>query len=1352
MSVLFSIFVKSSIQMKGKTILCIFFLLSLPLSAGAERLHFNSITTDAGLSNNMVLAAAQDRQGFIWLGTAEGLNRFDGCSFRVFTHVPGDEGSLGSSWINCLLVASDGRILIGTERGLDAYDPDSESIVHITAANDSTGLLRTQRIRCLYEDGPILWAGTSEGLIRIDRSGSYMNFIKLAYPEAGVMANEVKAITRDISGNLWVGTFDGLYLFNPDNFTSRRFDVRRHMNYDQINNFVSSLLVMENTPDLLYVGTSNGLAVMNVTDFSCTYFRDEDSDLCNNDIKCLGIYDASHLLIGTANGLSLMDVRDGSFDNYTSSLTDRTSLPHETVWCTCEDMLSVIWMGTGNGLAKVNKKRKALDIFRLVTSRDDYVRNVVVNDLAIVPWGDFWVGTNSGIDVYDATFRKKGHYSVEKGGLMNNTIKRLIVDRSGVIWVGTNDGIAYFDSRRNRFIPVIPDIPGANIKYVYDIKEDSDGDIAVNINSGICIISPERRPDGTVGNITFSTAKINGLVSSDNTDVTYMDTDKNGGIWFGTINDGLFSYNKRSGEIRQYRFDADDPSSINSNRIYSIHIDGRGAVWAGTDMGLCRLDPGAGKFQRFASDPDMSTSIRTITSDSKDRLWICTMNKIMMYDYDYDSKVVCDVAEDLDCDELIYNSAFNTGDRYIYFGGNGGIIRLSATDIEKNLDKAPVLITSLEVGGETILPGKPYQGRILLKKSISQTERIVLSHSQNTLSIRFALMNYASVSNNRYYYTLHGLDKDWRPSSGAANFATYTGLKPGNYVFEVKACNPDDIYSDHSATLSIRIRPPWWASPWAFSVYAILALLAVAAALRFARVRWRLMTELKMEKLERSKVESLNKIKMNFFTNISHEFKTPLSLILGPIDSLMEKADDEKEKEQLSLMKHNGERMLRLITEILDLRRIDTEKITLEKKSGEIISFARKVFQSFSGNAEKRGITYEFIGEGEINCSFDSDKLEKILYNLLSNAFKFTPDKGSIRVSVSLGEDVVNLAVSDTGEGILESDLEHIFDRFYQGKAKSHENISSTGIGLGLSKEFIELHGGQITVESTSGKGSTFSFTIPLEPDHPEEMDIEEDSKKARIVVVDDNPDMLSFIRINLSDVYDILTASDGASALEIITENCPDLLVTDVMMPDMDGLEVCRRIKQNILTSHIPVILLTARDGEEEKEEGYRSGADGFLSKPFTIKLLKARIDSLIELRKKLSENYRLKLQLSPAPIEIKSENDKFLANVMEVIERNMDNPEFNVQSLSDELPYSYLQLYRKVKALTGETVNELIRRVRLARAAQFLEHSDLRISEIMYSVGFNSHSYFTKCFREEYGVSPKEFAQSRRGVKVED
>ncbi len=818
---------------------------------------------------------------------------------------------------------------------------------------------------------------------------------------------------------------------------------------------------------------------------------------------------------------------------------------------------------------------------------------------------------------------------------------------------------------------------------------------------------------GQVTNLHFNNLSIDAGLSDKM--VFAIAQDSTGLMWFGTA-EGLNRYDGYNFET--FRYNPGDSTSISASFINCIHLTRTGRLWVGTEKGLDLYDPATESFVKYHADND---SLRLLNN-------------------------------------LRIRCIYDDPQGYIYMGGDGCYIRYHSDAILLNEDKSPTVITSFSLWNKEVRPGDRIDKRVILPRSILYSDRLRLRHNENSFRFYFSLLNFAS-SDNKYAYRLEGYDKEWQMTGGMQNYATYSNLSPGRYLFKVKGCNSDGIWSDRTARIEVHILPPWWLSWWAYAIYTALIIAVVVIAYNLTLTKMKLLSELRLEKLERMKTEELNQVKMRFFTNVSHEFKTPLSLILGPIESLGEQIQDKRQLEQLALMRQNGERLLRLIDQIMDLRKFDNGKMQLNPSTGEFVSFVRMIYDSFAYQAQRRGIDYDFeFSETELTFQFDSDKVEKVLYNLLSNAFKFTPDNGHIGVTVSLRRSddgrFAIVKVSDTGIGVTEADREHIFERFYQGSNPSFESIRGTGIGLMLAKDFVELHGGTLTLESAPGKGSTFTFTLPADPAEAlsagkaaeRQLGAESAKRNPKVLIVEDNEDMRNFLRVNLEEQYEIYTAHDGDDGWEQIRNIYPDLVISDVMMPGVDGFELCRRSKADLRTCHIPFLLLTAKGDEENRAEGYSAGADGYIAKPFSIKTLRTRINSLIEQRIKLHERYRQKLLTDPSEIPIESENDKFIITLVKAIEQNIDNSEFGLQELCEILRYPYQQVYRKVKALTGESINEFIRTVRLKRAAQYLAQSDTRISEIMYSVGFNSHSYFTKCFREHFGLSPKEYAEKYR------
>lgn len=1335
-------------------------------AAGEEQtqFYFRTLGIQQGLSNQMVNAVVKDSCGFVWVGTADGLNRYDGMRFRVFRHEPDNPRSLSTSWVNCLYMTRDGRMLVGTERGVNLYDPEKENFTMLSAVNDTRNLLGNLRIRCFCEDSKgMLWIGTLDGLLCFDPRSSRIAFYKINFHDHDKMHNEIRSLCEDAEGRMWVGTFDGLYCRSSDGAgLFEPVSLRAASDVGTAGNMlVSGLYIAPQTPHLLYAATSAGLRIRDMKTGAVRTFDTSNSALGGNDARAVGPYDDTRLLVATGGGLSVFNTRTERLTNYTNSLTDPTSLPTHTITNLFQDDSGIIWIGTTYGLACCNRYRRPIDLHYIDTvDPHGNITRETVTDLAVLPDADeIWIGTNNGLRRYSSDMRLLRRYTTADSPLPHNNIKRILVDSRGVMWIGTNNGVVYTDRSRREFRRVATPKDDFAFKYVYDIKEDGDGDIIVNISSGICFIRPTRDAAGEIERLDFETLYIDNLLSTYNSDVPYFEPDKHGNIWIGSLSDGIFRYDKERRTVAQYRNEPSNPASIASNRIYSIHADALDRIWVGTDLGLCRYDEKTDGFERI--DACSEFAIRTIVSDRSNRLWIASSNRLVMFDYELDYKIGCDISQELNMNDIEYNSVCTVGDR-IYLGGYGGYLDFDSGDIELDMRRYPVRLTAFEVHDKAVAPDSHCGDRIVLDRSVTLCDRIRLRHDENFFRIDFALLNYTFGTGNTYTYMLEGYDKSPQTTDDTHPYARYSHIPPGRYTFRVDAVNSDDIRSENSAQVEIVIRPAWYHSTAARIGYVALFAGICALAVHLIRMRIRLSRELKQEIMRRERYDEVNRTKMAFFTNISHEFKTPLTLILGPIETLLDTAD-ETQRKLLLVMKHNAERLLRLINQIMDLRKIDNDRIAINSSMGDIVAFSRKIFELFSDHALRRHIDYTFESHPFcINALFDCDKVEKIVYNLLSNAFKFTPDGGSIRLRIETddqeGRDIVRLTVSDTGCGIAAADLPHIFDRFYQTGNRPHEQAEGSGIGLTLTRDYARLHGGDVAVESVPGSGSRFVVTLPYRnapefspagtADGPEATSKPNDNR-LKIVVVEDNEEMRDFLRSTLDGTYNVTTARDGRHGLETIRNVVPDLIISDLMMPHMDGFELCRCVRDDMQLSHIPFIMLTAKNNEADIRAGYDCGADIFLTKPFSVKTLRTRVEALIESRAKLQRLYRKKILSTPSDIEVESENDKFILRVVRIIEENLENPDFNVSTLCDALGLSYLSVYRKVKALTGDTVNDFIRAVKLKRAAQYLRAGELRTSEILYKSGFNSHSYFTKCFKKYFGMTPKEYmerAQSGR------
>lgn len=1334
-------------MMRKAIILSVCLLISFIANAEFRNLHFRNVSIDSGLSDSFVLSIEKDSYGFIWVGTSEGLNRYDGYSFDTYRNYPEDPSSLSSSFINALHQDAEGNLWIGTEKGLNIYDYDSDSFRRVAAANDPHNLLSSLRIRSIHEYNKTIYLGTLEGLICLNRENMHLSFFKLTSDQDNKMANEVLCMTHDIYGTVWIGTYDGLYKYSPSDESFERFDARRKQKGDIANNLINALYISEQEPNLLYIGGPNGLMVYDVRNPGQEVFslRASDGKELDDEIKNITQYDEDTIVFGTENGLSFFNTQSRELRTYYCSLYDETSIPSNHIRTSFQDLENgIIWFGTDNGLTSLNLKRKAVDLTRLATNNAPNLRQRFIAHDVDVYNGELWLASREGVRRLGKNGKEK-NYSIESG-LQHRICKSLFRDSQGTLWVGTNNGLNWYDKQSDSFKSVRTDIStGAPLKYIFSVSEDSSGDIVTNISSGLLFIHAERTADQRIKDLSFHSISISDIIQSDNCDIGYIEADHKGGVWFSATMDGLFHYDKKSGRIRNFKTSQGDSTSIVSNRVYSIFADKSDNIWVGTDLGLCCYRSDIEEFVRF-DDIDLCQSIRMINADSQGRIWLSTNSKLIMYNPDSKEKIVCDLKADLGLEEVMYNSSCLTPDGEMWFGCSSGYIHFKPEDITINSSVAPLVIRSFSVWNTEIPAGKVYNKRVILAHSIINTEEVVLKHDEKSIDIAFSLLNYSSTS-NKYMYKLEGYDKDFRTST--LNSASYSNLRPGDYTFRVRACNSDNIWSEDEASLKIHILQPLWHRWWAWCFYTLIFCIVVILALHFFRMRVKLANELKEEKLERMKLEELNETKMRFFTNVSHDFRTPLSLILGPIENLISSIKDKDQLSQLRILQNNANILLRLINQIMDIRKIENGKIALDLKRGDIVAFASKIFDSFRLIAKSHNLRFEFHSTiSQLQIDFDSDKTEKVLFNLISNAIKFTPKGGQISLSLDIDtihdRKYVVFKVKDSGKGISEEEQKLIFERFYQSQDKSSKDSTGLGVGLTIVKDFVELQGGKVSVDSIPDKGSTFSFTIPIDSLKIDEYDEAEEAKGIRVLVVEDNKDMQEFIALSLKDKYEVYTASNGASGYSKAKELNPDIIISDIMMPEMDGYELCRKVKSEMRTSHIPVILLSAKNDEESRKEGYLALADGYIGKPFSVKTLLANVEMLIEQRKLLQEKYRRELLSSPSEIRAESEDDRFINSIVQAIEDNMDNSAFGIQEICEITKWSHQQIYRKVRALTGESINEFVRTVRLKRAAQLLSKKGSRVSTVMYDVGFNSHSYFTKCFKEKYGVSPKEYADT--------
>lgn len=1324
-----------------KPAICLFILLLLFEVHGAEaqnsQLDFSHLSTSHGLSNIHVTDIAQDEMGFLWFGTQNGLNRYDGNTFKVYKNNPQDSRSIAGSSVNCSLIDRKGNLWIGTTQGLSLYSREKDHFINF----GETPLLSQNNIRCLYEDkNGFLWMGTRMGLVRYDsRTGEAKIYTK---DNSNLSHNIVRAIYEDKNGKFWIGTFNGLSYFDPLQGKCRNFNLNPGYAGDPDNNLVTSILP-SSSDSIIYVGTETGFCRFNIHTCRHQVFRKENTPgILNNVIKTMTRIDEQTVWLGTDGGLLIRE--DGRFRSVLYNPFEDNTLPNNVVWKIYQDNAGILWVATNNGIGKYNPQNSMFSFIKLVSPEAPQYHGLNIHDFLFQDDANCWVSTQYGLADYNL---KNGALTwfnstnTQNGTL--NPYRSLYLDKQQNLWIGASEGLTCFDTRKRMYINLNRfDIP--KTKYTNWIAPVNDqvfwiGDLFGNLIRY---------------NLAYNGSQLAGI----ETDSYYIDggvwglaADSDANVWIASKK-GLVKFMPESNKFYNYSENAKSNFPANPN-ISCMHKDKNGKIWIATDKGLYSYNSQNDTFDKTGAIADQITLYR-IEDDEKGNLWLASNKGILKYELQTGRLSYHDLSFHKNFLQSINASSGKDTEGNIYFGGIDGFIRFHPDRIHLRESNSRLFITDIKLFSKSLAVDDD-----ILTRQAPLTGKITLPHHKNGLAFSFALLDYTAPELTEYEYRLENFDKEWIKTSEANNQAIYSNLAPGKYTFRVKAYTAGGSVNAREASLELVLRPPWWRTGWAMLLYLVLLSVTVFTIRKQRQSKRALKTALGKEILEREKTEEVNQIKLRFFTNISHEFRTPLSLLLGPLDNMLAEKPDEKNKKRLMLMRQNAERLLRLINQIIDFRKIENQKMDINLEQGELIAFARNIFNSFMELAEKKKLDLLFeTTESRIPTLFDADKMDKILFNLLSNAIKFTPEGGEVTLSVALYNKEIEISVKDSGIGIPEKDIFHIFDRFYQVKEHHSVTSNSSGIGLTLVKEFVELHGGDLQVRSAENEGSCFTIILPHKPvtagtlpetktaDGIPENEVKEnglrtDADKKTVLMVEDNEEMREYILFELTDTFRILTAGNGREGLALAEKENPDLVVSDIMMPVMDGYELCKRLKTGFVTSHIPVILLTAKSAEESVIKGYDAGADAYIGKPFNIRILKSRIENLIYQREVIKEAHRRSIITTPKAYDKQSPDEIFLGKLVKLIENNISDPELNIQKVCDELGISHMQLYRKLKALVGQNINEFIRTIRLKKAAQLLTVKGFNVSEVMFEVGFNSRSYFSKCFNELYGMYPKEY-----------
>ena len=1327
------------------TFSAIWLLTSEIIIAQETSTFFTNLSIRDGLSSNIIACIEQDQYDFIWVGTGSGLSRFDGYEFLTFKKEATTK-SLPSNELSTLLADGD-EMWVGTWHGLCRMDIKTFEITRIDLGGDVA-------IRTLLKSENKLWIGTNSGLFEYDLN--HNNYTKHTTSSSNLSHNTVRSLHEDEDHNLWVGTYDGLNVLNHEssNFTQIPLP---HDESDGPDNLL--VLEIKQSKDKLWIGTEAGL----FQSINAQSFKKVKANFSNQVIKCIYQDQKENLWLGTDFGLNVYSPTDNSISTHFHNPKLSYSIANNVIWQIFKDRSGVLWFVTSNGLSRMNLDGNFYTYHEVSRFSGDQLIGNQVKAILSDSQDNLWIGTQGGVIKTDNETGEQvifdSNINNERQLLLNNVFA-LEEDKQHNIWIGSAGGINIWDEQLKKMHSITAGSQnGLSSNYIAHLTKSPEGKIWISAwEGGLYEVNGDfHQPD----ELQFEPIAD---VSNVSEKVVYGDN----AIWLIEF-DQLYRVDKKS---KERQLVSSFTEVAKQQMIYSLYYSSSGSIWAGTLNGLIEYNTKThlSEFHQVLTGSDVIVS--SIIEDHVGNIWSTSNTSIHRLSPTRELTIF-PLDKDLPLKSFYYGCAARTSAGELLFGGDNGYISIDPSSAQPNDYQPSVYITNLQINNTKINVGDSLNNRPVLTKDISFTDAIELEYDQRSVTLEFSSLHFWQPDMNVYAYMLEGVDSDWKYVSGRKNFAVYSSLQPGTYHFQVKGSNNYGVMSDQLTTLSITINPPLLLSKTFIILYMLLAALITFLGLRFYSSRVKLQNELRITRLQKDHAEELEQTKELFFTNISHELRTPISLILPPIHEIQNHGKlDEQSRRLISLAEKNSVRLLKLVNQILDFNKLESETLQLKVAPVELVQFCKEVFDLFIDQANRHQIEFEFKNSIESQLVWvDIEKVETILFNLLSNAFKFTREHGNITLEINVDsahfkEGAILIAVKDTGVGISSSDQKRIFDRFYQAE-EGKKLDSSSGIGLTLASEYIELHHGEIKVDSRINHGTTFTVWLPLGKSHlpidsqsettvelratrsiyPKDQQnktyqLDLDTDKPTILLVEDNRDVVDFIRTSLEHSYNFVTAENGAEGIEKANNFMPELIISDIMMPVMDGLELCKKIKSNPKTSHITLILLTAKSMESNKLEGLRHGADVYLTKPFEIPLLDAHISNLISRKKELTSYIRSEfLTLQEAPDTEDNRENKFLKKVIDLIEVNISDPDFGVEQISKEVGMSSTHLYRKLKAQTGLSAQDIIKKYRIKKASLLLKNNEGNVSETMYKVGFSSASYFSKCFKAEFGVTPKEY-----------
>ena len=1329
-------------------------IISILSFTAKAQLSFSNLLVENGLSQNSVISIAQDSMGLMWFGTRQGLNRYDGYRFKVYKSDQKNQQSISGNEISSLLTDNKKVLWVGTTAGLNRYNSKTDDFLRIKA-------LRNNSIEVIYQDwSKHIWVGTLNGLnLMLDENGNHFHSFKFSN-KAGNAANSIYAVSTDQDKNVWVGTGSGLFVLKPTKGGSQYKKIKFW--HTLPSNYITA--VSTDQKQRIWIGTANGLCMFDPLTNRFKVFQHDNKNhnsLIHNDIREVMVLPKGKIWIGTQDGLSILDATNNQFVNYQHDPEINSTLSHNSIHNIFVDRNRNIWVGTYFGGVNVaypvSTRFKIYRNSRVFPGISGNVVSTVLEDAK----HNLWIGTEGGgLNYFNRatnTFKSYKTNSADSTSLSSNLVKIMVKEspESDKLIVGTHrGGLNIFDPLTGKFqrIKNVRDSLGnIGAGEIVALEVDRRGTIWIGSFNGLSTLQKKSGYYPRVTTKSFLDRYLH------NKYILSIFEDSRGNLWIGT-NAGLYRYAFDTKRLTVFHKNDASQYKLRSEYINCITEDSTGNILVGTDIGgISIYDPKTNRFKTYGEAEGLiNNNVLGIVEDQNHNLWISTANGLSELEVKTGRFRNYTKSDGLAGNEFNARSYFIDSRGEIFLGGINGLTAFHPKDIQLNEYVLPIAFTGLRLFNQPVAVNGSDK---ILPAPVNEVDKLVFAHDQNNFTIEFALLNFVKPDKNKYAYLLKGFDRGWNFTANPS--ATYTNLAAGTYTFLVKGVNNDGIPSAKTASIDIKILPAWWASWWAYIIYLI-----IISSILFLTIRYLFVKAL----LKRT--EDVQQMKLRFFTNVSHEIRTPLTLILAPLENLLQYTKNLPEiNRQVIPIKQNADRLMRLVTELMDFRKTETGNLRLHTARQDIVAFMQEIFQAFAQLAESRNITYRF------NCNlaateiwFDKIQMEKVFFNLLSNAFKFTKNEGTISISLTEESNVIKIVVSDNGIGIPENSKDKLFKDFFQVESPGFVHIGS-GIGLALSKSIVVAHGGQLLMESrvaNAVEAGNTSFTVILkkgenitgaENDNeinaladneyltsliPLNLNNEEpksppDKTRELVLIVEDNIEIRQLLRNALNGSYQILEAENGEIGWEIASTQLPALVVCDVMMPVMDGLELCKKLKTDERTAHVPVVLLTARASHLQQIDGLETGADSYITKPFSIELLLLNIRNLLQSRANMRRKFSEQVNLQPQDVTINTIDHKFMARAIAYIEEHMADQEFGVQELAKEIGMSQPVLYKKIRAITDLSVNDFIKSIRLKKAALLLQGKIHNVAEVAYLVGFNDPKYFSREFRKQFGHTPR-------------